>query len=196
MAKDLNKVLVIDLEATCWDSDPPPGQKNEIIEIGLCVLDLKTGEREKHGRLVKPVESRVSEFCTSLTTITQEMVDSEGISLQDALHWLNEFKPRKRAWASWGDYDRVQFDRECQRKALTVPFGRTHLNIKHLFAVMTGLSREIGVGQALEKVNTTFEGTPHRGADDAWNIAGIYARILGVGDESRIPETRVRKSGA
>src|SRR4051812_272830 len=36
---------VIDVEATCWDGQPPPGQVNEIIEIGLCVVDLDAHER-------------------------------------------------------------------------------------------------------------------------------------------------------
>jgi inhibitor of KinA sporulation pathway (predicted exonuclease) len=30
---------VIDVEATCWAGEPPPGQVSEIIEIGLAVVD-------------------------------------------------------------------------------------------------------------------------------------------------------------
>ena len=33
-------VNVVDVEATCWDGSPPPGQVSEIIEIGLTVVDL------------------------------------------------------------------------------------------------------------------------------------------------------------
>ena len=44
MPKILDKIIVIDLEATCWEGDPPPGQESEIIEIGLCILDVATGE--------------------------------------------------------------------------------------------------------------------------------------------------------
>ena len=42
MARKLDQILVIDVEATCWEGNPPPGQTSEIIEIGLCVLDVPT----------------------------------------------------------------------------------------------------------------------------------------------------------
>ena len=74
MARSLDVVLVVDLESTCWDGPPPPGQTSEIIEIGLCTVDLKALTRtEKRSLLVKPVRSNVSEFCTKLTTITPDM---------------------------------------------------------------------------------------------------------------------------
>jgi inhibitor of KinA sporulation pathway (predicted exonuclease) len=183
MAKDLTKILAIDLEATCWDGETPSGQRNEIIEIGLTVLDVKTGEREKHGILVKPKHSEISPFCTQLTTITQEMIDAEGVSFEEAMKFLKEFKPKHRAWASWGDYDRRQFDRECREKGRSYPFGPTHINVKNLFALKYQLPREIGMDGALGKIGVTLEGTHHRGADDAWNIAGLLAHVLGVGSE-------------
>ena len=42
MARKLDRILVVDVEATCWEGNPPPGQTSEIIEIGLCVLDVPT----------------------------------------------------------------------------------------------------------------------------------------------------------
>ena len=42
MARKLDRILVVDVEATCWEGDPPPGQISEILEIGLCVLDVAT----------------------------------------------------------------------------------------------------------------------------------------------------------
>lgn len=34
-----DNIIIIDLEATCWEGKPPQGQESEIIEIGICVLD-------------------------------------------------------------------------------------------------------------------------------------------------------------
>jgi len=34
----LDQVLVIDIEATCWEGPPPEGLESEIIEIGICPL--------------------------------------------------------------------------------------------------------------------------------------------------------------
>jgi inhibitor of KinA sporulation pathway (predicted exonuclease) len=42
---DADLLNIIDIEATCWETPPPPGQVNEIIEIGLCVLNIRTLER-------------------------------------------------------------------------------------------------------------------------------------------------------
>jgi DNA polymerase III epsilon subunit-like protein len=75
MARALDKILVIDVEATCWEGDPPAGQTSEIIEIGLCVLDVASGERSApRAIMVKPQRSTLSEYCIQLTTITPEML--------------------------------------------------------------------------------------------------------------------------
>ena len=34
--------LYIDVEMTCWTGPPPPGMKQEIIEIGIAEMDLRT----------------------------------------------------------------------------------------------------------------------------------------------------------
>ena len=71
----MNRVLVVDVEATCWQSrQPPPGEQSEIIEIGLCPLDLDCLEPGPvHSILVRPQRSQISPFCTRLTSITPEM---------------------------------------------------------------------------------------------------------------------------
>ncbi len=38
----------------------------------------------------------------------------------------------------------------------------------------------MGVGQALRRVGLRFEGTPHRGIDDARNIVRLLPYALGV----------------
>ncbi len=30
MARKLDQILVVDVEATCWEGQPPPGQESEI----------------------------------------------------------------------------------------------------------------------------------------------------------------------
>lgn len=83
-----NLLNIIDLEATCWEGDVPPGQVNEIIEIGVCVLNTGTLERtEKRSILVRPERSKVSEFCTRLTSLTPEMV-AGGLSFAEACEVL------------------------------------------------------------------------------------------------------------
>lgn len=170
----LDRVLVVDVEATCWEADPPPGETSEIIEIGVCELDVASGERlGKHSILVRPERSTVSPFCTSLTTLTAEQVSS-GVTYAEACALLRkDFRSHDRVWASFGDYDRKQFERQG-----TYPFGPRHVNVKTLFALSRVLPREVGLAGALKLAGFPLEGTHHRGDDDAWNIAALLGGIL------------------
>ncbi len=181
MERKFDKIIVVDLEATCWEKskDRPKNETNDIIEIGVCLLDVRTRQRtEKHSIIVKPERSKVSDFCTKLTTLTQEQVD-RGILFADACKMLREkFYSKQRVWASYGEYDRNQFQKQCQEMSVSYPFGTRHINIKTLFALSRQLPKEVGMGQALEMLNLPLEGTHHRGGDDAWNIAEILATSL------------------
>jgi inhibitor of KinA sporulation pathway (predicted exonuclease) len=179
VAKKLDRILVVDLEATCWEGDPPPGQDREIIEIGLCVLDVATGRRlENPSFIVRPLHSTVSAYCTRLTTLTQEDV-ADGISLAEACLMLEKrYRAHDRVWASYGDYDRKQLRRECAAHGLDYPFGDRHINVKSLFALAQGLRAEVPLDKAMGLLGFALEGTHHRGGDDAWNIARILAHIL------------------
>lgn len=175
MAKRLDHILVIDIESTCWEGGfPPRGEANDIIEIGLAPLEAATGRRlERRSILVRPERSRVSPFCTQLTTLTQEQVDA-GIAFKDACRILeDEYLSSQRLWASFGDYDRRQFEKQCRDQGIRYPFGPSHLNAKTLFAVARALPSEVGLPQAMALLGLPLEGTHHRGHDDAWNIAAV-----------------------
>jgi inhibitor of KinA sporulation pathway (predicted exonuclease) len=175
----LDQVLVVDVESTCWEGPTPEGQESEIIEIGLCLLDVATATRlERRSILVKPERSSVSAFCTQLTTLTQDQV-AQGIAFADACALLKrEYASAERVWASYGEYDRQQFERQCRSFGVAYPFGPRHLNVKLLFALAAALPREVGMDGALHLLQFQLEGTHHRGGDDAWNIAGILAELL------------------
>ena len=179
MAKKLDQILVIDIEATCWEGSPPEGQESEIIEIGLCPLDVSTGRRlGKISFLVRPEWSTVSEYCTALTTLTQQDVDN-GFSLGEACRLLEKrYESKHRLWASYGDYDRLQFERNCQTHGIPYPFGSGHINVKSLLAVGLGLPKELRLDAAMRYLGLPQEGTYHRGHDDAWNIARLLAEFL------------------
>lgn len=84
--RKLDKVLIVDVEATCWENGIPEGQENEIIEIGLCLLDVASWQpQDKRSIIIRPEHSTVSPFCTQLTGITQEQAD-QGISSPRRAH--------------------------------------------------------------------------------------------------------------
>ncbi|MCC6905716.1 MAG: exonuclease domain-containing protein [Anaerolineae bacterium] len=174
-----DQVIVIDVEATCWEgSQIPPGQYSEIIEIGVCLMAVKTCELSaKRSIIVRPKFSRVSPFCTSLTGLTQEQV-SAGITFADAcLILAEEYDSPHRMWASWGTFERRMFRDQCRRERLHLPFSERHINIKKLFADLNG-ERVVGMSTALQMAGLPPEGTHHRGRDDAWNGGRVLAALV------------------
>lgn len=174
-----DKILVVDLEATCWENRTEyQRQHSEIIEIGICVLDTNTGEINKSkGILVKPFKSEVSIYCSQLTTLTQEMLDKDGVTLGEAIIILrDEYKSQELTWASYGDFDKKMLKNQTQKWNIPFPMSENHINVKKEFGKING--KAIGMARALEVLNIPLEGTHHRGVDDAKNIAKIVWRIL------------------
>lgn len=180
MARKLDKILIVDIEATCWKASPPEGMTSDIIEVGICLLDVKTGEiTANKGILVQPERSKISPFCTELTTITPELIENEAVPFKEALGQLHkDYLSQSRAWASYGAYDLRQFQRQCQDLGVGYPFGPSHINVKTLFALKQQMEHETGMAGALDMLDIPLEGTHHRGVDDAKNIAKILRWLL------------------
>lgn len=179
---NLTKINIIDIEATCWEGkdDIPQDQRSEIIEIGIAQLDLKTLEIDKNqGILVKPRYSTVSPFCTGLTTITQEMLDKEGMDIEDAVGiMVKQYGSPFTPWGSFGMYDQRMFRDLKDLYNINYPLHNRHLNIKMLFALICRLPKEVGMDRALSMSNINLDGVHHRGKDDAYNTAKLLSWII------------------
>ncbi|MEP0914987.1 exonuclease domain-containing protein [Leptolyngbya sp. GB1-A1] len=69
--------LVLDLEATCCNQDTIKRHQMEIIEIGAVMVEAQNlNVIEEFQTFIRPTRYPVlTEFCKSLTSITQEQVD-------------------------------------------------------------------------------------------------------------------------
>ena len=183
-------ILVIDLEATCWDrSDPlPPGEKiSEIIEIGVAQLDLNYNFVKSYSFVVKPQFSKVSAFCTSLTGWTPEQIEARGSNIKDALKHLDEkFQlSTVKEWWSYGLYDKKKlsgdknlFGSLGDLYKIDSPFDEiVHINAKDELSYMYDC-RPVGMAKALKMLNMKLDGNHHNGEDDAKNIAKIVKHIM------------------
>jgi len=159
--------IIVDLEATCWKN--PKEKRNEIIEIGAV-----SSNGTEFQRFIKPIENPIlSDFCKELTHITQEDIDNAKT--------FNEVMSEFILWAgncpkiySWGNYDKTQFIKDCNLWNIDWEFR--HLNLKVEFSKIYKIKRR-GVKGALRYLDWKFEGTHHRGIDDARNIYRIYEHI-------------------
>jgi len=175
--------LIIDLEATCSDVGEVPRQEMEIIEIGAVMLDARLFQIEAEFQtFIKPVRHPLlTDFCKELTHINQEDVNGAPVyadAIEELKKWMYEFDDA--LFCSWGDYDRKQFEQDCAYHGVAYPFRSGHLNLKAAMAQHLVLPKKLGIGDAIRRVGLRFEGTAHRGIDDARNIARIVQQVLGT----------------
>ena len=177
--------LVLDLEATCDEDHRIPREQTEIIELGAVLCDGETlAPREEFQTFIKPRRHpKLTRFCTQLTSITQADVDAAPYfpqAMATLSRWLVERElPGRFTFCSWGDYDKQQLQREERKNNVRVPLGASHLNLKEAFRRRSGDDHKLGVGGALRRCGIRFEGTAHRGIDDARNIAKLLPYCLG-----------------
>ncbi|KPU95378.1 hypothetical protein APR50_30795 [Variovorax paradoxus] len=173
--------IIVDFEATCSDRGEVPREEMEIIEIGAVALWQNGPDlRGEFQSFVKPTRHPVlTDFCRSLTSITQKKVDAAApfpVVLERFTTWIGTFDVP--VFCSWGDYDRYQLQQDCEYHAVPYPFGEEHINIKTRFASSLNLRKACGLEQALRRVGLPFEGTPHRGIDDARNMANLSGYLF------------------
>lgn len=175
----VEKLLCIDVEATCWENKKAPiGQTKDIIEIGIALIDTRTLQVEiNKSFIVKPERSKISKYCNDLTSLTQNEVDS-GISFKKACEEIREFNPKAIPWLSWGNEDRRLFEQQCRETSVEYPFGPRHIDFKSHFAILHGLFKEVSLKEALEIGNVTPIGKTHSGKYDALNTAYLYINAI------------------
>ena len=141
---------------------------------------------------VRPVRNpQLTPFCTELTGITQHDVDVAprypGV-LPGLIGWFSAYPDC--LFCSWGDYDRRQFERDCEYYGLEYPFLSGHLNLKDAYAQQRGLRRGCGLDRVLKSEGIPFEGRHHRGIDDARNIAKLLPLIFDPSAQRGSPARR------
>jgi inhibitor of KinA sporulation pathway (predicted exonuclease) len=174
--------LVLDLEATCCNDKTIKRREMEIIEIGAVIVEAQNlSIIDEFQTFIKPVRVPIlTEFCRSLTSITQAQVDQapgyvEAIALLK--QWLSSYS--NAVFGSWGDFDRKQFKQDSKFHNIPFPIAYPHVNLKQLFRTAQSLPKQYGMPEALQLAGLELEGTQHRGIDDARNIAHLLPFILG-----------------
>jgi inhibitor of KinA sporulation pathway (predicted exonuclease) len=170
-------LLVVDLEATCWESGRGPREEMETIEFGAVVVRMEDlTVVDERSWFVRPrLHPQLSEFCVALTGINQDDVDS-ALTFEDLYKEISSWLAKYReglGWASWGNYDRKQLESDAARIGRASPLADLdHVNLKALFAARQNIKgTRPALQRGLELCGLQFEGKPHRGIDDARNAA-------------------------
>jgi 3'-5' exoribonuclease 1 len=184
MFAEADRIVVMDLEATCDDRGTVPKTEMEIIEIGAVLVDPRDfGSQGEFQSFIQPVRHRrLTEFCQKLTSIRQADVDA-ALHFPEVIATFKKWMYSRGAtvFCSWGDYDRKQMQLDCQVHGVTYPMPGRHVNLKTLFSATRGISKKLGMAQALRQVGLEVQGIHHRGIDDARNIARLLPYAVGAG---------------
>lgn len=149
----------------------------EIIEIGCALANRSGAVLDQRSFIVRPERQPVlSAFCTDLTHITQSMVDNAQ-TLPSVVVQMNAWLDAAGSdllWCSWGNYDLKHLTAQCaldnaDSKLLQLP----HLNLKKIWRRTTKQRKQTSLASAMAFHGLTFDGQPHRGIDDARNIARL-----------------------
>ncbi|XP_050398100.1 3'-5' exoribonuclease 1 [Patella vulgata] len=214
-ASKFDYIVVIDYEATC-EADVF-NYRHEIIEFPAILVNVPNGELVDEFRsYCKPIENpKLTKFCTELTGITQDKVDTAEefpVVLQKFEEWLKSHRLGgkrgfKFAVATDGPWDMRRFlYYQCQMSDLVFPkWARKWVNLRSLFGNF--YKRERGnIENMLSHLGLVFEGRQHCGMDDTRNIARIAQHLIKDGcvihvnqsfsgnDKGRIQEIKPQKN--
>lgn len=176
----IDRIVILDLEATCWnDAIGNNGRIMEAIEIGAAHATLSGEILDTFQTFIKPViNPRLTDFCSSLTGITQNDVDgAPGYieAITDFDDWLQ--KTGCSVWSSWGAYDKGQLERDSKLHKMWPRFLECrHINLKKPWK-RSNRSKRDPLRAALDFHGLTFEGTIHRALDDTLNIVRLLPFI-------------------
>ena len=171
--------IIFDLEATCWDRNTGenPGAINETIEIGAVLINDQAEIISEFVEFIQPrLNPVLSDFCKTLTTITQDDVDeADAFPAVSArfIEWISQ-GDQPYVLCSWGFYDKKQLKKDCALHGLDDAWASPHISVKHQYADIKQLRRPVGMAKALSMESLALEGTHHRGIDDARNIAKVF----------------------
>lgn len=199
--QDLHFLLVLDFEAQCREGERM--QPQEIVEFPTVAINLRNMiATEFHSYCRPEVYPRITEFCTELTGITQDMVEGAP-TLKEVLlqhqHWLRHvlgLDPScadgsgggpTYAYVTCGDWDlRTCLPKQMRSLGTKAPAGYSRwINIKRAFEAWYQ-SKAHGMTGMLSSLGLALDGRHHSGIDDTRNITKVVSAMLHDGWKAEV----------
>eukprot|EP00128_Syssomonas_multiformis_P002564 Colp12_sorted_trinity150504_noHs@2044 len=176
--------LVMDFEATCQENNST--FLHEIIEFPVIMVNTRTLEIEDTFHYYcRPVRNpKLSEFCKSLTGISQETTDA-ALPFPEVMKFFKKWiddkcVSRKKSFAfiTDGPWDIGNFLRiQCEISQIEVPeYCKNWVDMRYAYAGFYG--QRGNISRMLEWLNMKFEGHEHSGIDDTKNITRIVIKMV------------------
>jgi inhibitor of KinA sporulation pathway (predicted exonuclease) len=172
-----SRAVYIDLEWLCWHHPPPPGLRQEIIEIAVVEMDLITlSVLQEDSYFVRPRRWQLSAECERLTGITRQDIRS-GRPLVEVLEMIaGKFKLSGVPCCSWGN-DFKMLAEACHHERHRNPFGRP-VDLARMFGDFLLTELNVSLKNAVQMLGLPFDGIVHGALPDARNAARVHAELL------------------
>lgn len=173
MSVDYGIIVCMDMEMACWEKDTHHKTVGEVISIGLVELCLESGKqlREAHY-YVKPETDEISDFCQSLTGITQKIVNKDGRPLEVVLSSIKDKFGGKKIYAAWGGDGEILRER-CADKGFESPLPN-FINAAHIYmARKRHHGGRVSLKKAMSASGISFDGKQHNALVDAKALASV-----------------------
>ena len=182
------QIIVFDTEFTTWEGAwarnwSGHNEHREIVQIAAQMIDLETEQIiDSFSCLVKPnINPVLSDYFIQLTSITQELVEREGISFADAYQefdtWTAQLPIFCYARKTGESADRGVFEENLRLYELNLPLDVSR------YDTLTGLFQDAGVdttkyssGELYRFFNLSLDGHVHNAMHDVDSlVASLFA---------------------
>ncbi len=172
-------ILVLDLEATCWENERYPDNQ-EIIEIGAILLDSNYNVLDTFEEFIRPVKNpELSDYCRTLTNITQSDVEKSYTFekvYRNFVRWVSDRSSVVRVY-SWGDFDKKLMKKQHEEFFDSNFDFEDWKDLSASFREVFKRKRKYGMKKAMRFLNLEMTGQHHRALPDAVNAAKIVPHI-------------------
>ena len=197
-AQPFDYYCVLDFEATCQEGGTCNPQ--EIIELPTVLIEASTMTVvDEFQTYVRPAHNpKLSAFCTGLTGIQQQWVDSAPVfeqALDQHTAWLKQHGlavegavGHSFAFVTCGDWDlrtMLPMQLRLARDRRVPQHFKQWINIKRVYSqhASHGARKASGMAGMLRGLGLTLTGRHHSGIDDCRNIAKIAIALAARGAE-------------
>lgn len=185
-----NYICVIDFEATCINNNNRKEfYPHEIIEFPCVLIDIRSLEiKSTFHAYVKPtLHPELSDFCKSLTGITQESIDNAETFESVLNHFVDFIREHVVEEESFvlltdGSWDVSKFlALQCIISKIDFPlWANDWIDLKKIYEASRKKSK-LKLVDMLHSYGLKFEGRLHSGKDDAYNIARLVMKMMKEG---------------
>lgn len=177
--------VFLDIEATC----KVPEKTREIIRLSAVLwCDERQVVLAVFDMYIKPIYSKLNEYCTELTGITNDDLNNFGVSFNDAISKLDKlmyyygvFRDGKYAFVTITDWDiGIMLPQQAKISRCKLPKyyknKRKRIDLQMDFKNYEGFAN-VGLKNMLNYYGKEFDGTQHNSVDDCMNTLKLFKAI-------------------